>query len=102
MNDVDNSTIWTVCICCLSLLGHAAGATQSAADQPCSLFGTEAAMIGPGGIYPRVVGHKMVLLKADRTEIAGEAIASPNEEFEAALDLAKGTITVRKIDGRGP
>ncbi len=50
------------------------------------------------GIYTRMVGHKTVLLTADRMEAAGEAIASPHEDFEAAFDAAAGTIKARKIE----
>ena len=85
---------------CLS--GHVfAAAPQSASDQLYSLFGTEAAVMDRGGIYTRMVGHKTVLLNRNRTEVVGEAIASPNEDFEAAEDLTTGTITVRKIEWHG-
>jgi hypothetical protein len=86
----------------ICLFGHiAAAAPQSAADQPYSLFGTETSIMGPGGIYPRMVGHKTVLLSPDKAEIVGEALSSPNEHFEAAADLATKTITVRKIEWHG-
>ena len=54
-----------------------AAAPQSAADQPYSLFGAQAAVMDRGGIHTRVVGHKAVYLNQDRTEIVGEALASP-------------------------
>ena len=57
--------------------------------------------MGPGGIYTRMVGHRTVLLNPNKTAIVGEAIASPNEHFEAAADLTTRTITVRKIEWRG-
>ncbi len=82
---------------CLAVQVFAA-ALQSASDQPYSLFGTEAAVKGPGGIYTRMVGHKTVLLNRDGTEVVGEAIASPNESFEAAEDFITKTIVVRKIE----
>jgi hypothetical protein len=83
-------------------IGHAfAAAPQSASDQPYSLFGTQAAVIGPGGISTRMVGHKTVLLNQNRTEVVGEAISSPNESFEAAADLTTKTITVRKTEWYG-
>ena len=94
--------VCSACIFSICLFGHvAAAAPRSAADQRYSLFGTEAAIMGRGGIYTRMVGHKTVLLNANRTEIVGEAIASPNEQFEAAADLATGTITVRKKEWHG-
>jgi hypothetical protein len=48
-----------------------------------------------------MVGHKAVFLNQSQTEIVGEAIASPNEDFEAAADLTSGTITVRKTEWYG-
>ncbi len=94
--------VFSVLILSTCLFGHvSAAAPQSAADQPYSLFGAQAAVMGRGGIHTRVVGHKAVLLSADKTEIVGEAIASPNEDFEAAADLTTGTITVREMEWYG-
>ena len=86
----------------ICLVGHVfAAAPQSASDQQYSLFGTEAAVMGSGGIHSRMVGHKTVLLNLNRTEVVAEAIASPNENFEAAEDLTTKIITVRKIEWHG-
>jgi hypothetical protein len=96
------SLVCSAFILSICLFGHiAAAAPQSSADQPYSLFGTETAIMGPGGIYPRMVGHKTVLLSPNKAETAGEALSSPNEHFEAAADLATKTITVRKIEWHG-
>lgn len=94
--------VFSVLILSTCLFGHvSAAAPQSAADQPYSLFGTQAAVVGRGGIHTRMVGHKAVLLNADKTEVVGEAIASPSEDFEAAADLTTRTITVRKMEWYG-
>jgi hypothetical protein len=96
------SLVCSACIFSICLFGHVAAAPpQSAADQPYSLFGTQAAIMGRGGIYSRMVGHKTVLLNANKTGVVGEAIASPNEQFEAAADLTTKTITVRKTEWHG-
>ena len=94
--------VCAVLILLTCLFGHgSAAAPQSAADQPYSLFGAQAAVMDRGGIQTRMVGHKAVYLNQDKTEIVGEALASPNEDFEAAEDLTTGTITIRKMERYG-